>query len=222
MSITKKKIVVPTVEKEKPENAEEAKGVAEAQPASVDTGKGAETKPTPPSSEPSFVGAESVFAKVDKNMLEKLDLLGAGDLIRAIIPWMQGVDAKFNVVGSAMQQIDKRFEGLPTEDSIANKFMEKLNQERAKALASRLQPQPLAQNQPIQQEPPQQSSGSELSQLLNILGQGGGGNSDASNYFMQLGMRTASMSEFMQKEMFKTMMPKAFVEWEKQQTAGKT
>lgn len=161
-----KKKTVPSAEEKTQENAEKAPDVPETQPSSVDTGKRTEEKQVSASPEPSFVGIDAVLSKVDQGMLEKADIMGMGDLVRALMLWGKSVDGKFNVVGASLQQLDKRFEGMPTEDSIADKFMEKLKQEREKAIAT-------TQTQP--QERQSQGGGDEVKMLLKMLeGEGGG------------------------------------------------
>jgi len=208
-----KKKTVHSAEEKKPATVEGATPSPETGPAytvSVDTGAKPEAKEATASPEPSLVGFDAVLAKVDKGMLDKVDLVGAGDLVRNLMLWGRSVDAKFNMVGTALQQVDKRLETMPTEDSIANKFIEKLKAEKDKALAQR----PPTQNQPQEQQ--QGGGGSEIEGLLRLLGMGeGGGGGEAEKYFIQLGMETASLSNYMTKEMFKTVMPQAFEEWQK-------
>jgi hypothetical protein len=93
-------------------------------------------------------------------MLEKADLVGAGDVIRALILWGKSVDAKFQMIGQAMQN-------LPTEDGIANKFIEKMKAEREQALANRA-----AQSQGGELPQRQQSGGGDMSFLKELLGSG--------------------------------------------------
>jgi len=206
---SKKKKTVPSAAEKTQESVEKAAVAAKAEPASVDTGKSVKTEQAEARPEPAFVGIDAVLAKVDKGMLEKADLVGAGDVIRALIQWGKSVDNKFNMVGGALQQLDKRLDTLPTEDSIADKFMEKVKAEREKALATR-------QNVQEQPQGQQQGGSGELGALLKVLGMGeGGGGGEAEKYFIQLGMETASLSNYMTKEMFKTVMPQAFEEWQR-------
>lgn len=177
MSNLKKK-AVPSAETKTQENGEKAADVAQTasgpEPASVSNSAKPQEQESAKPSGPAFVSIDSVLAKVDTGMLQKAEALGIP--IGQLLLWAKSVDQKFDFVGNALQQIGKKVDGIPTDESIANSFMAKLKAEREKAIA---QQQTAYENQP-QPEQRSQGMGSDMMILREILGgagvTGGGAN----------------------------------------------
>jgi hypothetical protein len=175
----KKKKVVPSAETEKQENAEKIEDLAKTESSSVDTNAVAPQQAAPASPQPTFVSIERVLTKVDAGMVEKAEALGIPQgLIPDLLLWMKGVDAKFNIVGEALQKV-------PTAKSIADEMMKQARVERDQAIAAR---------EGQQGEGGQQQRGgkgdSELIAIVDkVLGEGGGASNPVQEKINQLTLK---------------------------------